>query len=181
MGLVQVNLGDNLHWSMHAQNRYADVDGVNIQLCDEFCNGAAAALVNFAQFAKLPYNICVVEDCANFAGEFSVAVVGTALAACTGVFNNTYAVVDEGRILFLVSICKCRVKCCADVSGQALGVRQNASYRNAEWLCQISQEVLEESGVHTGVAVGTNFFFISEDNNRSPFRLVFAISAVISV
>lgn len=51
VGLVQVNLGDNLHRRVHAQNRYADVDGVDIQLGDEFCNGAAAALVNFAQLA----------------------------------------------------------------------------------------------------------------------------------
>ena len=84
---------------MHAQYRYADVDGVNIQLGDEFRNGAAAALVNLAQFADLPYNVCFIQDCAYLAGEFCVAVVGAAFTAGTGVFYNTYAVVQEGGVL----------------------------------------------------------------------------------
>ena len=154
---------------MHAQNWNTDIDGVNVQLSDVFSNSAAAALVNFTKFTELPYNVCIVEDCTNFACEFSVAVVGAALTACTCVFNNTYTVVDEGRVLFFISICKCWIECCAYVSRQTFGVRQNASYWNAEWLSQISQEVFQESGVHTGVTVRTNFFFISEDNNRSPF------------
>ena len=106
MCFVQVNLGDDFHWSMHAQNWNTDIDGVNIQLSDVFSNSAAAALVNFTKFTELPYNVCIVEDCTNFACEFSVAVVGAALTACTCVFNNTYTVVDEGRVLFFISICK---------------------------------------------------------------------------
>ena len=62
MGFVQVNLGDDFHWCVHTQNRNTDVDGVNIQCRDEFSNCAAAALVNFTQLAKLPYNVSVVED-----------------------------------------------------------------------------------------------------------------------
>ena len=107
---------------MHAQNRYADVDGVDIQLGDEFCNGAAAALVNFAQLAELPYNIRLVQNRADLAGEAGIAVVGAALAAGTGVFDNAYAVVQEGRVLLLIRIRKGWVIGCADVCGQALGV-----------------------------------------------------------
>ena len=92
--------------------------------------------VNLAQFANLPYNVCFIQDCTYFAGEFCVAVVGAAFTAGTGVFYNTYAVVQEGGVLFFISVCKCRVECCTYVSGQALGVAQNASYRNAVWLCQ---------------------------------------------
>ena len=67
MCFIQVNLGDDFHWSMHAQNWNTDIDGVNVQLSDVFSNSAAAALVNFTKFTELPYNVCIVEDCTNFA------------------------------------------------------------------------------------------------------------------
>ena len=105
-GHVAVELADQLPGSMHAQDGDACVHGDDVPVGHVSGYGAAAALVNFAQFADLPYNVCFIQDCAYLAGEFCVAVVGAAFAAGTGVFYNTYAIVQEGGVLFFISVLK---------------------------------------------------------------------------
>lgn len=59
---------------------HTDVEHVDIEVRDELCDRAAAALIDLAELADLPKHACIVKRAADFGDELCVRVGRTALA-----------------------------------------------------------------------------------------------------
>ena len=74
VGHVDIELGDNLKRCVHGEHRHTDVEHVDIEVRDELCDRAAAALIDLAELADLPKHACIVKRAADFGDELCVRV-----------------------------------------------------------------------------------------------------------
>ena len=80
IGHITIELGDHFKRGMHTQNRYAGIDGIDIPVCHEFCNGSAASLIDFAEFRHLVRNVILIQQIAEAGNELGVRVARAAAA-----------------------------------------------------------------------------------------------------
>ena len=115
---VQVGLGDDFPRSMHGQHCNAAVDNFHAVIGADVSDGAAAALIDFAEFGSLEVDVCVIHQPAELAHVFGVGVVGTALAAGTGLLIEANAPAEVCRILAFKYACKIGVIARADIAAE---------------------------------------------------------------
>ena len=127
VGHVDIELGDNLKRCVHGEHRHTDVEHVDIEVRDELCDRAAAALIDLAELADLPKHACIVKRAADFGDELCVRVGRTALAVCAGVLGYAQTAIDVGGVLCLVNGSIMRIICRGDVGGNAGGLGEHVA------------------------------------------------------
>ena len=155
---------------MHAQNRYTKVNYVHIHSSNIQCNGTAAAFINSAQLADLPENIGLIHNADNLGHRFGTGIVGAGFAARTGIFCQYRAFVDEAAVAFFIYGSKARIVGTVNIGGKCSSIAQQLADVGTLSCCQILQIVQHEIGIQAGVAVGTDFLFISQNRNSSVVR-----------
>ncbi len=98
---IGVEFGYHFKWCVHCQYGYADVDGLDVEVCHIEGNCAAAAEVHATEFAVLPDYLLIVEKVVNFSHILCVGVRCAAFATVSGEFGDNYTVIDELRIVAL--------------------------------------------------------------------------------
>ena len=100
---IDVELCNDLKRSVHREDGHAHIDHFNAKICDIFCDGSSAALVDLAELAGLPHDLLAVEESADLCDELRVCVVCRALAPCAGVFGDDDALVEVGGVELIVN------------------------------------------------------------------------------
>ena len=163
---VQVGLGDDFPRSMHGQHCNAAVDDFHAVIGADVSDGAAAALIDFAEFGSLEVDVCVIHQPAELAHVFGVGVVGTALAAGTGVLIEANAPAEVCRILAFKYACKIGVIARADIAAEhTAGGECAANEQVGVFACcvyKLCNSVFEIFAVHTGCADGADFFLVGK-------------------
>ena len=176
---VQVGLGDDFPRSMHGQHCNAAVDNFHAVISADVSDGAAAALIDFAEFGSLEVDVCVIHQPAELAHVFGVGVVGTALAAGTGVLIDANAPAEVCGILAFKYARKFGVIARADVEIdvrlEVYGVLPvlGEIERAGEMLRHLAPEALDRSvkprvhdyAVAGGVILVHTFFVVRDDDD----------------
>ena len=157
---------------MHGKHRHTDVEHVDIEVRDELCDRAAAALIDLAELADLPKHACIVKRAADFGDELCVRVGRTALAVCAGVLGYAQTAVDVGGVLYLVNGSIMRIICRGDVGGNAGGLGEHVARLFTLCLREVSDEVTHVLGVETRVAVAAGLFLIGEHSDDGLHRVL---------
>ena len=121
-----------------------DLSGLRVMV--DCANGAAAATVNLAQFAGLPYNLFFVEQLPNRSHKFSGGIRCARLASCTCELCHANTMIQVSTVVAFHYIWECWVKCCVDICGEALRCVKYMSALCTETICQIFNEVLQIRG-----------------------------------
>ena len=153
--------------SVHAEHGGAAVHDFRAPVGHHEGDGAAAALVDFAEFADLPGYAGFVEDGADLLEEFGVGVVAARFAAGAAVLGEGDAVAEEGGVVFFGDFSKHRVEAAVHVSGEHFAgfhglveVEEPAAALEGE---EFHDEFHEVRGFHARIAVGADFFFVGEE------------------
>ena len=99
--LIHICLGYNLCGRMHVFNGNAGIHNVHVQIGKDIGNRTAASLVNGTQLACLEHDMIVIHDSAHFGKVFRIGIIGSGLAAGTGIFVVADTLSQEGRILHI--------------------------------------------------------------------------------
>lgn len=116
------------------------------------------------------WHVVLVEQTADFSGIFGGSIVGTALAAGTGVFHHADAIVDIAAVVGFISGSIGRIIGCADVCGQAFGMAHYIAHGHAIQIGQILDKVAQEIGIEARIAHRTDFFLIGQHGDNRGFR-----------
>ena len=107
---------------MHAQDRHACVDRIDVAVRHVFGNRTAAALVDFSHLRQLPDDSCLVEQTTQISDQFRRSVAGRGLSSCPGILADGNPVIQLGFRAFFRNLGIQRIIGCSYVCRKAEAV-----------------------------------------------------------
>ena len=155
---------------MHAQNRYAGIDGIDVAVRHVLGDGSAAALVDLAHLGHLPDHLLSFKEAAEIADDFRRSVAGGGLASCSGVLADRKTVVELGLAALLRDFRIQRVKGGRDIGREAETVLQAAAQRDVLCLAEVLHEAVKGRALHAAHALGPDLFLVGKNADAGPPR-----------